>query len=637
MGPTPDGGPRTADGCSRTLRRSAGWCWPLLQGTAAATVAWLIARTVFDHHQSLFAPISAVIALNTTLGERGLNALRLLQQVVVGIVVGGLTVAVLGGGYLPLALATFTAMAIAQATGGARIVVAQAAIGAILVVTVAQAEKGTQRLVDALIGTGVALVFSQLLFTPDPVRLVRRAEAAALAGMAHGLEGTSQALGNDDDERADRVTSTLRAVRDRLTELGRLREASGRITRHSLVWRSRRTPVVRENENAGHLDLLGGSCIMLARTALATSPPQRQLLAPDVRELADILSRLATGLSDRRVRQHAADTALSLTRHLSSARVSAEPALAGPIVALTMAATDTMVFAGVDPGLPPTPGPLASLTRPSASRRLRCGGAVLPGPDPGGLDDDLDAGVQVHGSGVDHQVVAVGLPGIPAVERDGHVGAELVLALLALRRPFDADAAVLAARSIRWSSGPSSLTCSEAGRSARINAPLRPMMTPLSTRLQLDRTGVLHDEVVVVPLRHRHRGTLDAGVRTADGGADPRQQSFALPFALGGLDLLRGERLRVEGHAERLRHPRADVARAGPVGLEQRHDRCGRGSSPVLAHCRHSPPDNWLLTAAPLAVMAHASGADSRALVTLWTRRLATSPTMSRKTFSVSG
>jgi hypothetical protein len=108
--------------------------------------------------------------------------------------------------------------------------------------------------------------------------------------------------------------------------------------------------VVRENENAGHLDLLGGSCIMLARTVLTTSPPQRQLLAPDVRELADILSRLATGLSDRRVRQHAADTALSLTRHLSSARVSAEPALAAPIVALTMAATDTMVFAGVDPG-----------------------------------------------------------------------------------------------------------------------------------------------------------------------------------------------------------------------------------------------------------------------------------------------
>jgi hypothetical protein len=35
------------------------------------------------------------------------------------------------------------------------------------------------------------------------------------------------------------------------------------------MWRSQVTPVVRESENAGHLDLLGGSCLMLARTALA--------------------------------------------------------------------------------------------------------------------------------------------------------------------------------------------------------------------------------------------------------------------------------------------------------------------------------------------------------------------------------
>ena len=51
----------------------------------------------------------------------------------------------------------------------------------------ANGEVGTQRLVDALIGVGVALLFSQVLFSPEPLALLRRAEAAALADMAEGL------------------------------------------------------------------------------------------------------------------------------------------------------------------------------------------------------------------------------------------------------------------------------------------------------------------------------------------------------------------------------------------------------------------------------------------------------------------
>jgi uncharacterized membrane protein YgaE (UPF0421/DUF939 family) len=76
------------DASSRALRRSAGYVWPLLQATAAATLAWVIARYVLGHYQPFFAPIAAVIALNTSLGERGLQALRLLQGVVVGILIG---------------------------------------------------------------------------------------------------------------------------------------------------------------------------------------------------------------------------------------------------------------------------------------------------------------------------------------------------------------------------------------------------------------------------------------------------------------------------------------------------------------------------------------------------------------------
>ena len=65
-----------------------------------------------------------------------------------------------------MALTILVATALAGAFGGTRIVVAQAAVSAILIVALAVAEAGVDRLADALIGAGVALVFGQILFSP---------------------------------------------------------------------------------------------------------------------------------------------------------------------------------------------------------------------------------------------------------------------------------------------------------------------------------------------------------------------------------------------------------------------------------------------------------------------------------------
>ncbi|MER6922204.1 aromatic acid exporter family protein, partial [Streptomyces spiralis] len=56
--------------------------WPVVQQTAAASAAWLIARHLVDHRLPFFAPIAAVVALNAARGERGVNAVRLLLGVV---------------------------------------------------------------------------------------------------------------------------------------------------------------------------------------------------------------------------------------------------------------------------------------------------------------------------------------------------------------------------------------------------------------------------------------------------------------------------------------------------------------------------------------------------------------------------
>ena len=330
------------------LRRLPPDTWLVLQSTLAATAAWVIANHVVGNPEPFFAPIAAVVALNASLGERGRNAVRLLLGVVVGIVAGELTLALLGGGYASLALAVFAGTTVARALGGVRIVIAQAAAGAILTVAVANGEAGTQRLVDALIGVGVALMFTQVLFSPEPLALLRRAESAALADMAEGLSLTARALECDDDDAAEQAMSHLRTLRDRLGELGRTRAASGRVARRSAVWRSQIAPVVRETEDAGRLDLLGGSCIALTRASMTTDPEVRRRLAPHVRALADALADLASEPGDRSARQEAADRALEVARRLATTDTPSAAEAVAAIVALRTVAGDLMIFAGVD-------------------------------------------------------------------------------------------------------------------------------------------------------------------------------------------------------------------------------------------------------------------------------------------------
>lgn len=340
---------RTAAAIVRAGGRVVAVTWLLLQGAVAATAAWVIAKYGLDHPDPFFAPVAAVIALNATLGERGLHAVRLLYGVVVGILIGELALLVLGQGSVTLALATFVAMAIAYGVGGARITVAQAAVGAILTIAVGEPEAGLDRFVDALVGAGVALVFTQVLFSPEPVALVRRAEAAALGELADGLNLTARALEEESEEVGDRAMERLRTVRDRLAEVGRMRQAGARVARRSLAWRSRRGVVVRENENAGHLDLLGVSCLMLTRMALETSPPEQRFLAPIVHEYAEALADLAGDPGDRQTRQGAADRALAVARQLAAKQASPDSPLAAAIIAARIAAADLMTFAGVEP------------------------------------------------------------------------------------------------------------------------------------------------------------------------------------------------------------------------------------------------------------------------------------------------
>lgn len=333
----------------RAWKRLAPDLWPLMQRSAAATVAWLIAKRVVNHHEPFFAPIAAVAALNTSPDERSTNTIRLLLGVLLGILSGELCFRLFGGGYGTLAAATFMAMGIARAVGGTRIVIGQSASSAILTVVAAYAEIAASRLEDALIGAGVALVFTQFIGPPEPVRLLQRAQSAALHEMSIGLGMTAKALRQDDPDLADTALSRMREMRDRLSELSRLRRSSAARLRRPVIWWSRRAQVLDERNSAARVDLLGGNCLMLTRLGLATSASEGRMLSRAVGELAEVLAELAENPGHYQTRVRAARRARAIFRSAPEIDAPPESALMAANIALAMIVSDVMLFAGIEP------------------------------------------------------------------------------------------------------------------------------------------------------------------------------------------------------------------------------------------------------------------------------------------------
>lgn len=323
--------------------------WPIVQGTAAATVSWVTARHVVDHHQPFFAPIAAVVALNASRGERGTNALRLLFGVLVGIAVAEVALWVIGPGYVALALAVLVSMVIAQLFGGRPIVLAQAAAGAILTIATGSEEVGGQRIIDALIGVGVSLVFSQIVFAAEPITLLRRAETTALTTIAEALRLAADALERGDRESADQAVAWMRGSHEPLAELNAVQARSDRTAKLSPLWWRHAGAVRRERRNAERLDILDGSCRALIRTATAGSADQHPTLGPRVRELSTAVKELAGDLGDLAAHRRAAADALRAVRRIAGDGTDPDPWRSAARLAVRTVATDIMVFAGVDP------------------------------------------------------------------------------------------------------------------------------------------------------------------------------------------------------------------------------------------------------------------------------------------------
>ena len=186
----------------------------IIQATLAATIAWLVATELVGHSQPFFAPVSAMITLGLTQGERGRRAVEVVLGVTLGIAIADLLVIGLGTGWWQLALVVALSMSVALLLGSAQMFAQQAAVSAALVATLQPPDDGVSfaRAVDALLGGGIALTISALVLPAHPGRIVREAATPVLFELAGVLDDIAAALSARNREDAQAALSRGRDI-----------------------------------------------------------------------------------------------------------------------------------------------------------------------------------------------------------------------------------------------------------------------------------------------------------------------------------------------------------------------------------------------------------------------------------------
>lgn len=294
-------------------RALKGAFWPVIQTAVASGLAWYITHNVLGRSSPFFAPIAAAVALSSSAVLRGQWTVQLVGGAALGIVVGIGAVRLGGTGPAAAAVSIFLAVAIGRGVLGQGLMfVNQTAASAILVITLHVAGTGSERLVDALIGGGVALTVSLVLFPTRPLPLIHQATRSVLAGLQGGPAQLEHAMVSGRPMLGSDTLSASRRIHANLAGMTQALASAREIVRWApRRWRLRgavRDAAARTSD----LDLLADSVLSVLRAASAAmrnDPRQPPALADAVHELSAGLGALAEPggaqeAADRAARAH---------------------------------------------------------------------------------------------------------------------------------------------------------------------------------------------------------------------------------------------------------------------------------------------------------------------------------------------
>lgn len=274
----------------------------LIQTSVAAGLSWYLAHDVLEHPQPFFAPIAAAVSLSTSNVLRAQRAIQMMVGVTLGIGLGSVVQAVLGPGAVPIAIAALVALGAAVFIGGGFIghgmmFANQTVVSAILVLALFHSGLGWERIFDALIGGGVAIVFAVLLFPADPLRVLRNARVGVLGVLHDVLSRAADIAVGRKAPPSDWPLTAVDRVHEQLSGLLEARTTARQVVRVAPRRWGMRDTVHAADRQAVHVALLAGSVLQLARAVAPTADGSRDGLPQTVPTVLVVLAA-ATALAD---------------------------------------------------------------------------------------------------------------------------------------------------------------------------------------------------------------------------------------------------------------------------------------------------------------------------------------------------
>lgn len=273
----------------------------VLQSALSAGIAWWLAFTVFGHRTPFFAPIVAVVCLGMSYGQRLRRVVEVAIGVAVGVFVADVFVQVAGTGPWQVAAVVIVSMAIARFLDGGPVLVTQAAVQSIVVVTlVATPGQAFTRWTDALIGGGVALVAATVV-PQAPLRRPRVVAAQVVRKIGDLLRRAVASSADGDVEAAAEVLASARATDGLLTDLRGAAAEGLSVLASSPFKRSQAAGVRKVADLVEPLDRAMRSTRVLVRR-ITVAVGRGEPLPPDydslLLELADATEVIARALSE---------------------------------------------------------------------------------------------------------------------------------------------------------------------------------------------------------------------------------------------------------------------------------------------------------------------------------------------------
>ncbi|GGL24927.1 FUSC family protein [Phycicoccus endophyticus] len=335
----------------RGLRRLRDRVVFLVQIGTGVVLAWTIARQALGHAQPFFAPVTAILCLGLTYGQRLRRIVEVGVGVAIGVLVGDVIVVLLGSGGVQMALVVVLAMAIGIVVSSGQLVVVQAGVQSVFIVAfVASTGEGFSRWLDAVVGGVVALVIGTLVPT-SPIARPRAEAARTVRAVAATLHEVASALRAGDPVAAGGALEQARSLEDQLSDLRTAAAEGVAVVRQSPLLRGHRPQAVAASALVVPLDRCVRNLRVLARRALVAV--RREEVVPEhYVALVDELARAAEDLA-RVLDEHTLPSAgRGVLERVAGLSARAEPAagLSAEMVRgqVRSMVVDLLVVAGLD-------------------------------------------------------------------------------------------------------------------------------------------------------------------------------------------------------------------------------------------------------------------------------------------------